>query len=223
MIIDDGSPSSLPTGGCLDRLRTALYSCLTRRGDALFELMDAVSCASAPVTALARLSLEIEHQRGHGGLYDALNAGEIDTGRPLCSQPCATPLPKVTGPDGRERIVLAVDVSNWLRLRRGDQPGAVVLPHLRPRCRAGADDPGLGVLLRVRAGDRSVVVDGAAGCGADPPCGGRHRRDRRPAAGGDRRAHRLRALPGRGSFRSWSWPTPVMTWPAWPGYWPMCW
>ncbi|MEZ5086398.1 MAG: hypothetical protein R2722_09135 [Tessaracoccus sp.] len=27
----------------------------------------------------------------------------------------ATPLPRLPGPDGRDRIVLAVDVSNWLR------------------------------------------------------------------------------------------------------------
>lgn len=87
---------------------------MTRRGDTLFELIDAISCAPGPVTDLARLSLEAEHQRGHGALYDALNCGAIDTGR-LRALVCAGPLPKALGPDGRARIVLAVDVSNWLR------------------------------------------------------------------------------------------------------------
>jgi hypothetical protein len=116
MIIDDRAPSPLPGdgSGCLDRFRTGLYSCLTRRGDALFELTDAVSCGSSAVTDLARLSLESEHQRGHGALYDAVNSGVVDTGR-LRSLTCAGPLPKIIGPDARGRIVLAVDVSNWLR------------------------------------------------------------------------------------------------------------
>ena len=114
MIIDDASPSSLPTGGGLDRFRTGLYSCFTRRADALFDLTDAVSCSTSSVSDLARLSLETEHQRGHGGLYDGLNAGVIDTGRLRCLA-CSAALPKVPGPDGRERIVLGVDVSNWLR------------------------------------------------------------------------------------------------------------
>ena len=77
MIVDDVTPSPLPGGDAwrLDRFRTGLYSCLARRADALFDLADAVSCAPSPVTDLARLSLEIEHRRGHGALYDALNFG----------------------------------------------------------------------------------------------------------------------------------------------------
>ncbi|VXB67137.1 NF041680 family putative transposase [Citricoccus sp. K5] len=123
MIIDDLTLSPLPRdgAGCLDRFRTGLYSCLCRRGDALFELTDAVSCAPSKVTDLARLSLEAEHRRGHGALYDGLNAGMVDSGR-LRSLVCAGPLPKVIGPDGRERMVLAVDVSNWLRPDAGTSP-----------------------------------------------------------------------------------------------------
>ncbi|GGG67647.1 hypothetical protein GCM10011374_34950 [Kocuria dechangensis] len=98
----------------LSSFRRGFYDCLNARADALFELTDALGCAGAPVTDLARLSLEIEHHRGHGALYDGLNCGAVDTGR-LRSLVCAGPLPKVLGPDGRERIVLAVDVSNWLR------------------------------------------------------------------------------------------------------------
>lgn len=116
MIINDEMPSAPPADSLTDLncFRRGLYSCLTRRGDTLFDLVDAVACAPSPVTDLARLSLEIEHQRGHGGLYDGLNAGVINTRR-LRQLTCATPLPKIIGPDGCERIVLAVDVSNWLR------------------------------------------------------------------------------------------------------------
>lgn len=116
MIITDHPPVAPPRHGisCLDRFRTGFYSCLTRRGDTLFELTDAIACGSSPVTDLARLSLEIEHHRGHGGLYDGINAGVIDT-HTLRRLLCSTPLPKILGPDGRTRIVLAVDVSNWLR------------------------------------------------------------------------------------------------------------
>jgi hypothetical protein len=101
-------------GPVLQRFRTGFYACLARRADVLFELTDAIACGTAPITDLAHLSLEAEHRRGHGGLYDGLNAGVVDTGR-LRALVCAGPLPKVPGPDGRERIVLAVDVSNWLR------------------------------------------------------------------------------------------------------------
>lgn len=116
MIINDGVPPAPPTDSWTDlnSFRRGLYSCLTRRRDTLFELVDAVTCAPSPVTDLARLSLEVEHHRGHGGLYDGLNAGAINTGR-LRHLTCTGPLPKIIGPDGHERIVLAVDVSNWLR------------------------------------------------------------------------------------------------------------
>ena len=63
---------------------------------------------------LAHLSLEPEHHRGHGALYDAINHGRIDHDA-LKTRIGAVPVAKIPGPDGRERIVLAVDVSNWLR------------------------------------------------------------------------------------------------------------
>lgn len=106
----------------LNRFRTGFYSCLTHRSDALFELTDAVACSTAPVTDLAHLSLEAEHRRGHGALYDAISCGHLDTTR--CRRLLAQePIPTIPGPDGRNRIVLAVDVSNWLR------PDAATSPH----------------------------------------------------------------------------------------------
>ena len=90
--------------------RRELYRCFTARADALFELADAVLCADGPVKTLVGLSLVPEHRRGHGALYDALNAGRIDVARLRWSL-AALPLPRW----GDGRIRLAVDVSNWLR------------------------------------------------------------------------------------------------------------
>jgi DDE superfamily endonuclease len=107
-------------GGALGRLsafRGELYRCFTARADALFELADAVLCADGPVRDLAGLSLAPEHRRGHGALYDAVNAGRIDMGR-LRRAVAGLPLPRAAG----GRLVLAVDVSNWLR------PDAVTSP-----------------------------------------------------------------------------------------------
>jgi len=53
----------------LDQFRTGLYSCMTRRADALFELVDAMLCTPGRVTDLARLSLEPVHRlRSRGAL-----------------------------------------------------------------------------------------------------------------------------------------------------------
>jgi len=65
----------------LRRFRREVYTCLDARADALFGLADAVLCAVGPVRSLPELSLELEHRRGHGGLYDGLNAGRIEFAR----------------------------------------------------------------------------------------------------------------------------------------------
>src|SRR6266568_3982782 len=62
----------------LREFRARLYGCLTARADALFELCDAILCADHAVTSLVQLSLVPEFRRGHGALYDALAAGQID-------------------------------------------------------------------------------------------------------------------------------------------------
>jgi hypothetical protein len=98
--------------------RSGLYRCLTARADELFELADAVLCADGPVRDLAGLSLAPGHRRGHGAVYDALNAGAVDAGR-LRWAVGAVPLP--SWPDGRIR--LAADVCNWLRPEARTSPG----------------------------------------------------------------------------------------------------
>src|SRR5438094_8546016 len=97
--------------------RRELYRCFSRRADALFELAEAVLCAGGPVRTLAGLSLAAEHRRGHGALYDAVNCGRVEIGR-LRRALAGLPLPRAA--DGR--LMLAVDVSNWLR------PGAATSP-----------------------------------------------------------------------------------------------
>jgi len=103
-----------------DRLaafRGELHGCLAARADELFELADGVLCSGGPVRVLAGLSLEPEHRRGHGALYDGLNAGRAEITRLRWSL-AALPLP--AWPDGRIR--LAADVSNWLRPDAGTSP-----------------------------------------------------------------------------------------------------
>ncbi|MFJ9855191.1 transposase [Streptomyces sp. NPDC101150] len=96
--------------GEVSRFRTELYACLTTRGDALFELCDALLCTDGPVRTLVDLALAPEHRRGHGALYGGLNQGRIDVAR-LRRAVAGLPLPRAA--DGR--LVLAVDVSPWLR------------------------------------------------------------------------------------------------------------
>jgi hypothetical protein len=84
----------------LRRCRRGFYDRLSSRADALVHLTDALAWPGAPVTDLARLSLQVEYRRGHGALYDGLDAGMIDTGR-LRARVGAGPLPKLCRSTGR--------------------------------------------------------------------------------------------------------------------------
>ena len=99
--------------GALGRLagfRRELYCSLGMRRDALFEVCDALACRQERVLMLAELCLEPECRRGHGGVYDALNSGEVVVGR---LRRAVTAVPLRPWDDGRIR--LAADVSSWLR------------------------------------------------------------------------------------------------------------
>jgi len=163
--------------GVLSRFRVEFYDCLYSRADTLFELTDAVLCADGPVRTLVELSLAAEHRRGHGALYAALDRGWLEPAR-LRRVLAGLPLPKAA--DGR--IVLAVDVSHWLRPdaatsadrlfchvygRRGDRgTDQLVLP--QPPA-GGA--PRLALLLRRGPGDRPHLLGRVVGRG--PPGAGR--------------------------------------------------
>lgn len=103
----DGRVSASTSADCAT---SELYRCLDARADALFELGDALLCHDGPVKALVDLVLAPEHRRGYGALYDGLNAGRIEISR-LRRALTGLPVPRTA--DGR--IVLAVDVSPWLR------------------------------------------------------------------------------------------------------------
>jgi hypothetical protein len=96
--------------GVLAAFRGEVYRCLGRRRDALSGLADAVLCRPGRVHMLAELSLEPECRRGHGAVYDAVNAGQVQMAR-LRRALAGLPLP--AWPDGRIR--LAADVTSWLR------------------------------------------------------------------------------------------------------------
>lgn len=87
--------------------RRSLFGCLTRWGDALFELCDAALCLPAPVVSVPSLSLEPVFRRSHGSLYKSLARGRIDEeglrGVLVANRPTDWPL------------IFAVDGSTWAR------------------------------------------------------------------------------------------------------------
>src|SRR2546422_3636600 len=103
--------------------RDGLYRSFGMRRDALFEVCDALVCRSERVHMLAELCLEPECRRGHGGVYDALNCGEVRIGR-LRRAGDALPL----RPRGDGRVPLARGVSNWVRPGAPTRPGRFFFP-----------------------------------------------------------------------------------------------
>ncbi|SDD80330.1 NF041680 family putative transposase [Glycomyces harbinensis] len=101
-------PGAAAGVGALTAFRAGFYQCLTARADILFDPAEALLCQSGPVTSLPALSLSGVFRRGHGALYDALGAGQVDTNH-LRDLLAGQTIGRVGG-----RIVLAVDVTNWL-------------------------------------------------------------------------------------------------------------
>jgi len=99
-----------PPPDALRTFRRSFYECLYRRGDALFELADAILTADGTAPSPAHLSLQASHRRGWGSLYAALDRGHIDE-RALRKLLARHPLPSAEG----KTPVYAVDVSVWDR------------------------------------------------------------------------------------------------------------
>ena len=112
-------PEDASTGplAVLSQFRREFHACLSARADELSELADAVLCTDGPVRSLAGLSLIPEHRRGHGALYDAVSHGRVSIAR-LRRALAGLPLPRAA--DGR--LMLAVDVSSWLRPEAATSP-----------------------------------------------------------------------------------------------------
>jgi hypothetical protein len=114
---------------CRDRLvgfRAGVYGCFGRRGDALFELVDAVLTRSGPVHSLVELAEENVFRRGYGSLYDALAGGDVDV-EGLAGLIAGSWDPVDAGP-----VKIAVDVSPW---PRPDAPTSPGLCHCYTACR----------------------------------------------------------------------------------------
>jgi Transposase DDE domain len=104
----------------LAAFRAATYSAFGRRQDALFELCDTL-LTTGPVPSLPLLSMQPQHRRKWGSLYDALAAGQISTGTLedlLSRHPLA----------GGEPIY-AVDVSVWPRCDAETSPERALYDH----------------------------------------------------------------------------------------------
>src|SRR5215216_3586901 len=98
----------MESSDALLNFRYSLYECLHRRGDALFELTDAILTAEGAVPSPVHLSLQTSHRRGWGSLYAALWKGRIDAEalrELLARHPLAA----------SETPVYAVDTSVWPR------------------------------------------------------------------------------------------------------------
>jgi hypothetical protein len=98
----------MDSSDALHSFRRSLYECLHPRGDALFELTDAILTADSAVPSPVHLSLQSSHRRGWGSLYAALWRGRIDA-EALRGLLARHPL------IASETPVYAVDVSVWPR------------------------------------------------------------------------------------------------------------
>ena len=67
-----------PAPDALRAFRRSFYECLHRRGDALFELTDAILSTDASAPSPVYLSLQPAHRRGWGSFYAALARGRVD-------------------------------------------------------------------------------------------------------------------------------------------------
>jgi DDE superfamily endonuclease len=78
-------------------------------------------CCAPTGRSLVGLVLAPEHRRGHGAMYAALKHGRVEIDR-LRQALAATPMPRAA--DGR--LVLAVDVTCWLRPEAHTSPGQIL-------------------------------------------------------------------------------------------------
>jgi DDE superfamily endonuclease len=109
-VVDQSGRVAEAARQALSVFRQDFYQCLCKRADAMFELCDAVLCASGPVTSLPELTMDSVHRRGHGAMYDALAAGEIDLVS-LRRSLAGLALPR----SSQGQLRLAVDVTPWPR------------------------------------------------------------------------------------------------------------
>src|SRR5215217_9795 len=143
-----------PPPDALRTFRRSFYECLHRRGEALFELTDAILGTDASAPSPVHLSLQPVHRRGWGSFYAALARGRSDARLRR----------------GHERVA---------PMRRGVQPRArLLLPSFSPFGGA-ADRRRLGLPVRRTAQLRPRELDRPRGCRARPSRPRRQRARRR--------------------------------------------
>src|SRR4029077_9792371 len=74
---DGDGDGAADAAGRLARFLRELYFSFGMRRGGLSDLCDALACKQERVLMLAELCLEPECRRGHGGVYDALNSGDV--------------------------------------------------------------------------------------------------------------------------------------------------
>ncbi|GCD42328.1 hypothetical protein GKJPGBOP_01987 [Streptomyces paromomycinus] len=134
-------------------------------GCILFELTDAMLCEDGPVASPVNLTLLAEHRRPQHGRID---------GDRLRKAPAVLPQPRAA--DGR--LILAVDVSAWLRPDAPTSPDRSFC-HVYGHSKRSSDSSSrLAVLVRRRAEEGPHLVVSVGGCGPARPRR-RWRRDHR--------------------------------------------
>jgi hypothetical protein len=104
----------------LASFRAGAYAAFSRRQDALFELCDTL-LTTGSVPSLPLLSVQPQHQRGWGSLYDALAVGAIC---PTRLESLLSEYPLVGG-----EPIYAVDVSVWPRCDAETSPERALYYH----------------------------------------------------------------------------------------------
>ena len=123
MSIVADAPVLAPAGKAVAELawfRAGLRVCFTARGDALFELADALACAPEPTPSPPCLGLEPELRRGWGMVYQALAQGRVDEQR-------LKDLLTAVRPDGP--LWFAVDGSCYPKIAAATSPDRSYIHH----------------------------------------------------------------------------------------------
>src|SRR5216684_216817 len=93
----------------LRQFREQLYACFVKAGDALFNILDALSSETA-ARSLAELSLSAFCTRGWGSIYQGLQHADIDRAKMQRLFAMHAPLPT----QGK-RLVVGIDASSIAR------------------------------------------------------------------------------------------------------------
>ena len=104
----------------LTTFRAHLYAAFSRRRDALFDLCDTLLTMGS-VHSFPSLSLQPQHRRGWGSLYDALADGKVDA---AAMEALVTAHPLTHG-----EPIYAVDASVWMRCDAETSPGRAIYYH----------------------------------------------------------------------------------------------